>query len=93
VFVLHVHIKMKPGQGLAAEQVFADPFRKAISVQEGFRDVQFLRSDDGENYVLSIAFDNQALQQKWVATDLHGRVWSEMERHFSGYSLATFTAV
>lgn len=93
MFVLHVHVKVKPGQGLVVEEVFAGPFRKAISAQEGFRDVQFLRSDDGENYVLSIVFDNQALQQKWVATDLHGQVWSEMEQYFSGYSLATFTAV
>jgi heme-degrading monooxygenase HmoA len=84
---------VKPGQGLAAEQVFCGPFRKAITAQDGFRDVQFLRSDDAESYVLSIAFESQALQQKWVATDLHGQVWSEMEQHFSGYSLATFTAV
>lgn len=93
MFVLHVHIKVKPGQGPAAEQVFAGPFRKAITAQEGFRDVQFLRPDDGENYVLSIAFENQSLQQKWVATDLHGQLWPVMERHFSGYSLAAFTAV
>lgn len=93
MFVLHVHIKVKSGEGPAAERVFAGPFRKAITAQEGFRDVQFLRPDDGENYVLSIAFESQSLQQKWVATDLHAQVWAEMEQHFSGYSLATFTAV
>jgi heme-degrading monooxygenase HmoA len=93
MFVLHVGIKVKDGQAQAAEKVFSGPFKAAISAQEGFKGVQYLRPDDGGEYVLSIAFENQALQQKWVATDLHTQVWSEMERHFNGYSLRLFTAV
>jgi len=91
MFVLHVKIKMKTGEGAAAEQVYNGPFKAAITAQPGFRDVQLLRPDDGGDPILSIAFENQALQQQWVATDLHGKVWSEMEKHFDGYSLATFT--
>ena len=93
MFVLHVMIETKPGSGAAAEQVFAGPFKAAISAQPGFRDVQFLRSLDGAGHVLSIAFADQAQQQQWVATELHGQVWAEMEKHFAGYSLAIFTAV
>jgi heme-degrading monooxygenase HmoA len=55
--------------------------------------VMLLRPETGRSYVLSIAFENQALQQKWVATELHGQVWTQMEAHFDGYSLKTFTAV
>jgi len=93
MFVLHVGIRMKDGEGPAAEQVFAGPFSAAIRAQEGFRDVALLRPGDGGDYVLSIAFESQALQQKWVATDLHAEVWPQMERHFDGYTLRTFTAI
>ena len=93
MFVLLVKIKMKSGQAAAAEKVFAGPFKAAITAQPGFRDVKFLRpSDDGE-YVLSIAFENQPLQQQWVKTDLHGEVWSLMERNFEGYTVVTFDTV
>jgi heme-degrading monooxygenase HmoA len=93
MFVLHVRAKMKAGQAAASEQVFAGPFKAAITAQAGFRDVQFLRPTDGGDYVLSIAFENQPLQQKWVGTDLHGKVWSQMEQHFEGYTVHTFDAI
>jgi heme-degrading monooxygenase HmoA len=84
---------MKAGQAQAAEKVFRDPFRPAISVQEGFQNVQLLRSEDGGDYVLTIGFSSQALQQKWVATDLHQQVWPQMEAHFDRYTLKTYAAV
>jgi heme-degrading monooxygenase HmoA len=93
MFVLHVGITMKAGQAAAAEQVFAGPFSTAIRAQEGFVDAALLRPDDGGDHILSIAFENQSLQQKWVATDLHNDVWAQMEAHFDGYTLRTFTTV
>jgi heme-degrading monooxygenase HmoA len=93
MFVLHVRVKMKAGQAAASEAVFSGPFKAAITAQAGFRDVQFLRPTDDGDYVLAIAFENQPLQQKWVATDLHGKVWSQMEQHFEGYTVHTFDAV
>ena len=93
MFVLHVAIKVKPGREQAAEGVFSGPFKAAISAQPGFKGVQFLRPDEGGDYVLSIAFESQPLQQKWVATDLHTQVWGQMEANFDGYSVKTFTAV
>jgi len=93
MFVLHVKIKMKAGQAAAAEKVFADPFKAAITAQAGFRDVQFLRPGDDGDYVLSIAFENQPFQQQWVGTDLHGKVWPQMEEHFDSYTVKSFNAV
>jgi len=93
MFVLHVKVKMKAGQAAASEAVFSGPFKAAISAQPGFRDVQFLRPKDDGDYVLSIAFENQPLQQQWVATDLHGKVWSQMEQHFDGYAVSNFDAI
>ena len=91
--LLHVKVKMKPGQAAAAEKVFAGPFKAAITAQAGFRDVQFLRPSDDGDYVLSIAFESQPLQQQWVKTDLHGEVWSQMEQNFEGYTVNTFNTI
>jgi heme-degrading monooxygenase HmoA len=93
MFVLHVDIKVKAGQAAAAEDVFAGPFRAAITAQAGFRDVQFLRPSNDGDYVLSIAFESQPLQQQWVGTDIHGKVWAQMEAHFDGYTVHTFNTV
>jgi len=93
MFVLHVGITMKAGQAPAAEQVFNGPFKAAITAQPGFRAASLLRPDDGGDYILSIAFENQSLQQQWVATDLHNQLWAQMEAHFDGYTLRTFAAV
>ena len=93
MFVLLVKVKMKAGQAAAAEKVFAGPFRAAITAQPGFRDIKFLRPSDDGDYVLSIAFENQPLQQQWVKTDLHGEVWALMEQNFEGYTVTTFNTI
>ena len=93
MFVLHVKIKMKAGQAAAAEKVFAGPFKAAITAQPGFRDVQFLRPSDDGDYVLSIAFESQPLQEQWANSDIHGKLWPQMEAHFDGYTVDTFDAV
>ena len=43
--------------------------------------------------VLAIAFENQALQQKWVATDLHTQVWSQMEANFAGFGVKNYNTI
>ncbi len=93
MFVLHVAVKVKPGREQSAYGVFAGPFKAAITAQPGFKGVQFLKPDEGGEHVLSIAFENQPLQQKWVATDLHTQVWGQMEANFDGYSVKAFTSV
>ena len=95
MFVLHIDIRMKVGQARAAERAFQDTFSVALSDQEGFQSVQLLRSENGSEgeYVLSIGFANQALQQKWAATDLHQQVWPQMESYFERYAIKTYAAV
>ncbi len=93
MFVLHVGLEVKAGEGPALERDFLGPFTAAISAQPGFKAVALLRPDGGGDYLLSIAFESQALQQQWVATDLHGEVWPIMESHLAGFTLKTFTTV
>jgi heme-degrading monooxygenase HmoA len=93
VFVLHVAIKVKPGREQAAQEVFNGPFKPAISAQPGFKDVRFLKPKEGGDHVLAIAFESQAQQQKWVATDLHTQVWGQMQANFDGYTVNAYDTV
>lgn len=93
MFVLHVDIKVKPGREEAAHSVFAGPFKAAISAQPGFKDVRFLKSQDGGDHVLAIAFESHALQQKWVATDLHNQIWPQMEANFEGFAVKNYDTI
>jgi heme-degrading monooxygenase HmoA len=93
MFVLFAGLEVKAGQEQELAKVYAGPFTAAISAQEGFRHVSLLRPDDGGDYVLTIAFESQALQQKWVATDLHQQVWPLMEAHLVGFTVKTYTTV
>ena len=93
MFVLLVVLKVKAGQEQALEKDFAGLFTAAISAQDGFRHVSLLRSNDAGDSVLFIAFESQPLQQKWVATELHGQVWPIMESHLVEYTVKTYTTV
>lgn len=94
MFVLHVELEVKPDSRQDLEKTYVETFRPAISRQEGFSAVALLRPrDEGKSYLLSLAFENQGFQQKWVATDLHQEVWPQMERHCARYALKPYDAV
>jgi len=93
VYVLIVDIKVKAGREQDAEKTYCGPFRAAISAQPGFVSVEFLRPSEGGGHALIIAFESQGAQQTWVATDLHTKVWDQMQANFDGFSVRTFTAV
>jgi heme-degrading monooxygenase HmoA len=93
MFVVHATITVKPGREEAAQNVFAALFKRVISAQPGFISVEFLKPLDGGEYVLAIAFKSRALQQKWVATDLHAQVWLQMEANFEDYTVNAYNTI
>lgn len=94
MFVLHVALKVKPGSQNDLEEIFAESFSPAISSQSGFIAAQLLRSnDENNNYRLCLSFDQQASQQRWVATDLHQKVWSLVEGLCENYTVTGYTAI
>lgn len=94
MFVLHVDLVVEPATREALEKAYREIFAPAISSQEGFDSANLLRpSGDEAEYRLSIAFDQQARQQKWVVSELHQRVWPEMERQCSSYSVKAYNTV
>jgi heme-degrading monooxygenase HmoA len=94
VFVLNVDLDVRSGSEENLESTFRTVFVPAISKQEGFSDTQLLRPrDSGAAYRLVIRFQNQELQQKWVAQPLHQEVWPQMEANCSKYSVHNYESV
>jgi heme-degrading monooxygenase HmoA len=48
---------------------------------------------EADRFRLVIEFESEELRLKWVASDLHQRVWPKMETHFINYTLKGFTGV
>jgi heme-degrading monooxygenase HmoA len=94
MFILNVDLSVKPGSGPALERTFKTIFVPAISKQEGFAQAALLRPGiAGADYRLVLGFENQTMQQKWVATPLHQEVWPRMEGHCAKYAVQDYTMV
>jgi len=93
MYVVVVDIAVRAGSEQEVARLFTGPFTTAISAQEGFRSVALLKPAGGLDYLLVITFTDPSLQQKWVATDLHGEVWSALEAQFDRYQVRSFTAL
>ena len=91
---MNIELKVKPGMQQSLETTYMKTFRPAISAQEGFNAVQLLHSnDDNANYRLSLAFDHQASQKKWVATDLHQEVWPAIADQCTEFSVQGYSTL
>jgi heme-degrading monooxygenase HmoA len=94
MFVVHIELKVKPGLQQSLEKTYFEKFRPAISAQEGFSAVTLLHSkEDDANYRLCLTFDQQASQQKWVATDLHQKVWPAIADQCAEFSVQGYSTV
>ena len=94
MFVLHIELKVKSGSQARLEKTFFERFYPAVSAQGGFAAAELLRSNDNDtNYRLCLSFDQQASQQKWVATDLHQEVWPLLAGLCENFSVAGYTAI
>lgn len=91
MYVLHVDLKVRLDAKQTLEEAYREIFRPAISSQPGFDHVQLLEPERDEgDHRLVIAFQDEAAQKKWVATDLHREVWPKIEAHCSSYEVEAF---
>jgi heme-degrading monooxygenase HmoA len=94
MFLLHVELTVKPGAQDVLESVYTRTFSPAISQQPGFCGVALLRpAENGDSYRLSISFEDRQAQQNWVATDVHAKVWPQMENNVATYSVTYYYSV
>jgi heme-degrading monooxygenase HmoA len=84
---LHVDLTVDPAKEKEMLKNFETVFRPAASKQPGYIDVKMLKlrsavqgqAPAGANYRFSLTFQSEELRQKWVASDVHQKVWPTIE--------------
>jgi heme-degrading monooxygenase HmoA len=99
---LHVDLSVDPAKEKEMLKNFETVFRPAASKQPGYIDVQMLKlrsavqgkAPAGINYRFALTFQSEELRQKWVASDVHQRVWPTVENTLTtkNYTVLLFDA-
>jgi heme-degrading monooxygenase HmoA len=84
---LHVDLTVDPAKEKEMLKNFETIFRPAASKQPGYIDVKMLKlrstlagkAPAGVNYRFVLTFQSEELRQKWVASDVHQKVWPTIE--------------
>ena len=88
---LHVDLAVDPAKEKEMLKNFATVFRPAASKQPGYIDVKMLKlrstpmgkAPAGVNYRFALTFQSEEIRQKWVASDVHQKVWPTIENTLS----------
>lgn len=84
---LHCDLAVDPAKEQQMLRFFEEKFRPAATQQPGFIDLRMLKlkttlrgvAPPGTNYQFVLTFASEALRQKWIATDIHKRLWPTIE--------------
>ena len=100
---LHVDLAVDPAKEKEMLKNFETIFRPAASKQPGYIDVKMLKlrstlvgkAPAGVNYRFALTFQSEELRQKWVASDIHQKVWPTIENTLStkNYTVMLFNAI
>jgi heme-degrading monooxygenase HmoA len=100
---LHVDLSVDAGKEKEMLKNFETVFRPAASRQPGYIDVKMLKlrstiqgqAPAGVNYRFSLTFQSEELRQKWIASDVHQKVWPTIENTLStkDYTVLLFDVV
>jgi hypothetical protein len=88
---LHVDLSVDPAKEAEMLKNFETIFRPAASKQPGYIDVMMLKlrstlkgkAPTGLNYRFVLTFQTEELRQKWIASDVHQKVWPTIENTLS----------
>ena len=84
---LHVDLTVDPAKEKEMLKNFSTVFRPAAVKQPGYIDVKMLKlrttlmgtAPAGVNYRFVLTYQSEELRQKWVASDVHQKVWPTIE--------------
>ncbi len=87
--VLYCDLAIDPAHEAEMLRLFHEEFRPAASKFEGYMDVKMLKLRNviqgrpapapNINYRFQLTYKSEELRQKWIASDVHQRVWSHIE--------------
>jgi hypothetical protein len=89
--LLHVDLTVDPAKEKEMLKNFETIFRPAAAKQPGYIDVKMLKlrstlmgkAPAGVNYRFALTYQSEELRQKWVASDVHKKVWPTIENTLS----------
>ena len=100
---LFVDMADDPAKEQEMLRYFDTVFRPAARKFQGFIDVRILKlrstlmgTMPGDvNYRFSISYESEELRQKWIASEIHIKVWGQMEKYLSStdYTVVLFDVV
>jgi hypothetical protein len=84
---LHVDLTVDPAKEQEMLKNFHGVFKPAATKHPGYIDVQMVKlrsavmgkAPEGMNYRFVLTFKSEELRQKWVASDVHQKVWPTIE--------------
>ena len=85
--LLHVDLSVDPAKEKAMLHNFETVFRPAAVKFPGYIDVKMLKlrsalvgsAPAGVNYRFALTYESEEARQKWVASDIHQKVWPTIE--------------
>ena len=85
--VLHVDLSVDPAKEQEMLKNFSTVFKPAAAKYPGYIDVKILKlgsalqgsAPAGMNYRFQLTYESEDLRQKWVASDVHKKVWATIE--------------
>jgi hypothetical protein len=88
---LHVDLTVPAAKEKEMLKNFETIFRPAAAKQAGYIDVKMLKlrstlqgkAPAGVNYRFVLTYQSEELRQKWIATDVHQKVWPTIENLLS----------
>jgi heme-degrading monooxygenase HmoA len=99
---LHLDLLVDSAKEAQMLEYFRTVFRPAAMKFPGYIDLKMLKfrtaavgaAPPGMNYRFWLAYESEELRQKWVTSDVHAAVWSEMEKTFlsKNYDVLIFDA-
>jgi len=101
--VLHCDLTVDPAKEREMLHNFHTVFKPAAIKHPGYIDVKMLKlkqvfqgsAPAGMNYRFQLTFESEELRQKWIASDVHKKVWPTIENTLQSkdYSVVLFDAV
>jgi heme-degrading monooxygenase HmoA len=99
---LHVDMSVDPKKEKDMLRHFETVFRPAAAKQPGYIDVKILKlrttlmgtAPAGVNYRFVLTYQSEELRQKWIASDVHQKVWPPIENTLTSknYTVMLFDA-
>jgi len=84
---IHVDLNVDPAKEKQMLQHFEKDFRPAAAKFQGYIDVKIIKlrkafvgkAPEGLNYRFVLQYQSEELRQKWIASDIHQKVWGQIE--------------